>query len=85
MHLMIVRRGRVNTFQMLQREFADERPVTVIWDRRRADRRGTDGAIPTDARTGGERRRGERRGVPPASWDAADFILVQVPDDARPA
>jgi hypothetical protein len=53
--------------------------VDVIWDRRFADRRAGVSRI----RKGLDRRRADRRGPPPGSWDARGYVLVPIRE--RPA
>ena len=69
--LVIVRRGETERFNLLEQELGEE-AVRVVWDRRVGERRrGT--TIPDD------RRRGERRGKPPATWSTLDFTIVREP------
>ena len=67
---MFVRIGALKRFHFLKKKTADL-PVSVEWDRRRTDRRsGEEPETPTP--------RGEdRRGVPPFTWDTADFVVVE--------
>jgi hypothetical protein len=51
--------------------------VPVIWDRRERDRRGSARSIPND------RRRQDRRRLPPAGWSTLRFIVVRTEDSAR--
>ena len=57
-HLFIVSRQAPDLFSYLAREFSSEPDVTVILDRRQADRRGRPDKIEAD---GSERRRVDRR------------------------
>ena len=69
-YLVIVRVGAVRRFEELQAAFRAEPDVQVWWDRRQLVRRRV--RVPTIP----DRRRGERRRPPPASWGALDFVLV---------
>ena len=71
--LVIVRRGAVERFRVLQETFAEE-PVEIMWDRRAGDRRQRRSPPTTD------RRRRERRGPPPVTWTALDFVMLSLPD-----
>ena len=68
--LVIVRRGASERFQILQETFAGE-PVELTWDRRVGQRRQSRYPITT------ERRRSDRRGLPPVTWTALDFVVAQ--------
>jgi len=72
---LIVRRGLSATYQVFLRVFADSRRLEVIEDRRSRDRRHQHESAPVDRRTG------ERRGPPPRTWDLADFIAVEPPEE----
>jgi len=67
---IFVKRGALRRFHRLKRDTA-ELPVSVEWDRR----------------TGGERPEGEataqseRRKDPPYTWEAAEFVLTDAPED----
>ncbi len=80
--LMIVRRGEAKKFELLKRTFARE-GVDIIWDRRVVERRQRTAPI------GIERRGADRRGSPPVSWSALDFVIVKnqpvSENDPRPA
>ena len=54
------------------------RPVKVIWDRRKGERRAA-----TDAKGLDDRRKRERRQRPPFSWHVADFVVVERPRRKR--
>ncbi len=69
-HLFVVHRAHTDVFGTLQEHFAGDPDVQVIWDRRIADRRTT--RQPGTA----ERRLGERRGPPPATWTALGVLLA---------
>jgi hypothetical protein len=68
--LLIVQRGRGDLYRAVERGAAGA-GFTVIWDRRRGDRR-------RNARrpTGQERRHGERRGPPAETWMRLGFEVV---------
>jgi hypothetical protein len=65
----IVRRGARRRFQKLK-EKTKELPVKVVWDGRRDDRRQASADVSED------RRRSDRRGKPPFTWEAGDFLVV---------
>jgi hypothetical protein len=68
--LVVVQRGRGELFQAVE-SGAVGPGCTVIWDRRRGERRaGSRRPI------GHERRRGERRASPPETWTRLGFHLV---------
>jgi hypothetical protein len=73
---LIVRRGALRRFDKLKQATA-ELPVKLTWDRRVSDRGGTVAAGPR------EPEHAERRGAPPFTWDAADFLVVGKPDGER--
>jgi hypothetical protein len=76
---IVVRRGALRRFDTLTQKTA-ELPVAISWDRRTDDRRATGDSAPV------ERRSGDRRKTPPFTWEAADFVVVDAPqDDAGPA
>jgi Cu/Ag efflux protein CusF len=70
--LIVIERGRVELYRAVERGAAGP-GLTVIWDRRRNDRR-------RGARrpSGHERRHSERRGTPPETWTRLGFQLVPV-------
>ena len=70
---MFVRIGALKRFHFLKKKTVDL-PVSVEWDRRRADRRSdpADGAHPP---------RVERRGAQPFTWETADFVVVEEPTE----
>jgi hypothetical protein len=75
-YLAIVDRGKLEVFHILERHFASESDVVqVIWDRRHGERRAV------RAPHAPERRQGERRREPPATWSTMGFVLV--PDPSR--
>jgi hypothetical protein len=70
-HLAVVHREFPDVFEYLRRNFAEERgTVDVIWDRRTVERRNSrmDTAV--------DRRRGQRRGPPPSTWDTLGMLIV---------
>jgi hypothetical protein len=67
---MIVRRGATPRFEALMRK-TRHLNVQVEWDRRGDE---------DDAAGEHVRKHGNRRGAPPFTWDAADFVVV-VPRD----
>ena len=66
---MIVRRGATRRFEDLKKKTAHLQ-VEVVWDQRDTERR-QDPCL-----SDSERRRKERRGPPPFTWDTADFVVV---------
>ena len=68
--LVIVRAGAIDRFWALATAFRQNPDTLICCDRRQTARRRM------RVRTARDRRRGERRKPPPASWDALDFILV---------
>ena len=69
--LIVVRAGALDRFAAL-RDGVLADGVEVIWDRRLGERRRSG----TASRPAPERRRRERRGMAPASWDLLDFLVV---------
>jgi hypothetical protein len=67
--LIVVRRGATERFRFLEAEFVNA-SVRVVWDRRVGERRQRE--LPAE-----ERRQGERRGQPPASWSTLDFVVAR--------
>jgi hypothetical protein len=64
MDQIIVRRGRLLTFELLRRTFGGDPNVEIIWDRRRLDN------PPRNSETA------ERRGRPPAEWERLDYFFA---------
>ncbi len=66
---MIVRRGATPRFEALKKK-TEHLNVEVVWDRR--------GDHAPDDAAAAERERDfkNRRGEPPFTWDAADFVVV---------
>jgi CheY-like chemotaxis protein len=78
-YLAVVRRGSAAMFVALDTRLADG-GLSVVWDRRLAERRRRVEAVT------GERRAGERRGPPPASWGWPGLVIVDaMPDDEPPS
>jgi len=71
MYRMYVKKGDPERYELLYKTFSERLPV--IWERRKADRRRNQ-ASPN----GEERRRSDRRGPPPATWDALGFVVARV-------
>lgn len=69
--LVIVRRGHFATYELLTRTFADDSTVQIIWDRRMGERRQTSGGPDN-----GERRRADRRRVPPTRWGQLNYMIA---------
>jgi hypothetical protein len=73
---LIVRRGALRRFDELKRNTTDL-PVKLSWDRRLVERRASSAGVESD------HRKTERRKNPPFTWEAADFVAVEVaPADA---
>jgi hypothetical protein len=70
---MFVRIGALKRFHFLKKKTADL-PVSVEWDRRRADR----GSEPADS---AHPHSVERRGAQPFTWETADFVVVEEPTE----
>jgi hypothetical protein len=68
--LVVVRSGREQIFQDLRETFRGF-PATVIWDRRRRERRVAGQQVPI------ERRQGQRRAEPRDTWRTLGFIIVE--------
>lgn len=66
---MVVRRGALKRYADLKKKTAHLQ-VEVVWDQRDTERRQE------PCLSDSERRRKERRGPPPFTWDAADFVVV---------
>ena len=63
MQLLVVKRGRLNTFRMLSRQFAEVQDIQVIWDRRTGvDRRERSEPVVSDRRAQERRNARDRRG-----------------------
>jgi hypothetical protein len=73
---LIVRRGALRRFDKLKQATA-ELPVKLTWDRRVSNGRGTVKPGQTDP------GHAERRGEPPFTWEAADFLVVGKPAGER--
>ena len=70
MRFVIVKRGALSTFHLLEQSCKDIADLCVIWDRRRdPDRRSK--------LVAGDRRPGDRRRPAPHSWTSADHVLVE--------
>jgi len=74
---LVVRRGALRRFEQLKQK-TEALPVKVMWDRRQSDRRVASGTPNAD------QRKGERRQLPPYTWDVADFVVVGRPRKPRP-
>ena len=71
---IVVRRGALRRFDALTRKTADL-PVEVSWDRRTANRRASCEPVPVELRSG------DRRKPPPFTWEVADFVVVDAPQE----
>jgi hypothetical protein len=69
-YLMVVQRGDLDRFRFLSATFRD-RPVEVMWDRRVGERRRSTNGPSVD------RRAGDRRNTPPASWNNLGFLVAR--------
>ena len=67
--LVIVRRGHFATFELLTRTFADDSSVQIIWDRRIGERR-----LAAESAGDVDRRRTDRRRVPPTQWGQLNYM-----------
>ena len=73
MQLLVVKRGRLNTFRMLSEQFANMQDVQVIWDRRSGvDRRARPETVVFERR-GRERRTSQDRRGP-----VEEYVVVTV-------
>jgi hypothetical protein len=72
---IVVRRGALRRFDALARKTADL-PVVLSWDRRTAERRTSREPAPST-----ELRSGDRRKAPPFTWETADFVVVEPPEE----
>jgi hypothetical protein len=78
----IVQRERAELFEYLQAHFADEPDVTVILDRRAAERRRSGrGARPP----GPDRRGRDRRRIPATGWTPFGYMLTVASREEAPA
>ena len=68
---IIVRRGALRRFDRLQKTITDL-PVKLSWDRRQERRESFRGIER-------EQRHEDRRKTPPFTWEAADFLVVELP------
>lgn len=69
--LVIVRRGHFATFELLTRTFAGDPSVQIVWDRRMGERRQSAGdSAPRN------RRRSDRRRVPPPQWGQMNYMIA---------
>lgn len=69
--LIIVRRDRAEIFCTLEQHFHRERDVSVMWDRRTAERRAGGGAASRN------RRLADRRAVTPSTWSALGILVTR--------
>ena len=70
-NLVIVRRGQFATYELLHRTFAGDPRVQIIWDRRVGERRQS-----AESPGNGERRRSDRRRVPPSQWRQLNYMIA---------
>ena len=70
MHCIVVKRGAFQSYDLLHTAFGQKLPV--VWDRRHVERRRAMRSLEKL-----NRRRTTRRGVPPASWPALGFVVVE--------
>ena len=66
-----MRRGHFATFELLTRTFADDPSVQIIWDRRMTERRQSRNGVEN-----ADRRRSDRRRVPPMQWGQMNYIIA---------
>jgi len=73
---IFVKRGALRRFDRLKRDTRDL-PVSIEWDRRQADR----GTVPDRDRRSRDIPTGaDRRGDPPSTWQAGEFVVVDDPE-----
>jgi hypothetical protein len=79
--LLIVARDQGDLYDALRHAYADTKALTVLVDRRQAERRRECQTVP------GERRRGERRSLPTLAHDLRfqQYLLVRPPRRRSPA
>lgn len=78
---IFVRIGALKRFHVLKQKTA-ELPVTVLWDRRRGERRSAAAEAAAEDKMASEspkvdQRKNDRRGTPPYTWQVADFVVVE--------
>jgi hypothetical protein len=66
--LIIVRRDREDIYRVFQQHYAESK-YAVMWDRRHTERRQG------RQRVTHERRRDDRRGPLPSSWESLGYLL----------
>jgi hypothetical protein len=76
MERLVVRRSLSPAYYYFLQMFADANRIKLLIDRRVHDRRVVQG------RTFQERRRADRRALPPPTWTEGDFVVVRSPDAA---
>ena len=69
-YVVVVERGTLGLFETLTEHLGEPEMVEVIWDRRVGERRKP--SLPRR----GDRRRSDRRGGAPASWNSFGFLLT---------
>lgn len=73
MQLLVVKRGRLNTFRLLSEQFAGVQDAQVIWDRRGGvDRRARTEAVVAERRAQERRKLQDRRGP------GEEYVVVSV-------
>ena len=73
MQLLVVKRGRLNTFRMLSKQFTGVQGIQVIWDRRSGvDRRERSEPVASDRRAQERRNAHDRRGP------GEEYVVVSV-------
>ncbi len=77
-YLFVVRSGEFEVYRILRERLEEPGLVEVIWDRRVRERRTV--VVPVEH----ERRRGERRGPPPATWATQGFLLARRESNPQP-
>jgi hypothetical protein len=70
MHYIVVKRADFQGYDLLHKAFGQK--VPVIWERRHSERRQITNSVYEQ-----DRRYINRRGVPPASWTALGFVVVE--------
>jgi hypothetical protein len=70
MEMIVVRRCRFLTYELLRRTFGNDPNVEIIWDRRKADRRNAQREFLDN------RRLVQRRLPPPVQWTRLDYLFT---------
>jgi hypothetical protein len=71
-YVIVVQKGRWDVFQQLKQAFRE----TTVWDRRASERRQAQRRTGRLGATLSGRRRAERRGGSPSTWESDGFVLT---------